>query len=143
MRHSADHPNLEPQSDSGGGHRIPGKATRMLALQRTNLTDSLITEIQRMIADQGLGPGQKLPSETELATLFGVGRSTVREAMKALALMGVIDISPGRGTFLREQIQPLLADTRMQRVRLQDSRAIEVYEARKAIEVELAALAAE
>lgn len=115
----------------------------MLTLQRTNLTDTLITEIQRMIADQGLGPGQKLPSETELATQFGVGRSTVREAMKALALMRVVEISPGRGTFLREQIQPPLADARMRRIRLQDSRAVEVYEARKAIEVELAALAAE
>jgi GntR family transcriptional repressor for pyruvate dehydrogenase complex len=96
-----------------------------------------------MIADQDIRPGQKLPSETELASLFGVGRSTVREAMKALALQGVVEISPGRGTHLKQAVPQPLADTRMMRLRLRDSRAEEVYEARKAIEVEIAVLAAQ
>ncbi len=115
----------------------------MLGLQRSNLTDSLISEIQKMVEVGEIRVGQRLPSETEIAARFGVGRSTVRESMKALASMGIVEICPGRGTFLKEPSQQQLADALAARIRLRDSRATEVYEARKTIEVELAALAAE
>jgi GntR family transcriptional repressor for pyruvate dehydrogenase complex len=114
----------------------------LLTLRRPNLTDSLINEIYRMVSQDTVKSGERLPSETELAGRFGVGRSTVREAMKALSLMGVVEISPGKGTFFREMPADMQPDTAMLRLRLHDSRASEVYEARKAIEVELAALAA-
>ncbi len=115
----------------------------MQTLQRTNLTDSLIAEIKQMVSRGELSGGQRMPSETELATRFGVGRSTVREAMKALALMGVVEISPGRGTFVCREARELLMEARVTRLRLSDPKVQEVYEARKVIEVELAALAAD
>jgi len=45
-------------------------------------------------------PGDKLPSDRNLAEIFGVGRTTVREALKVLSVLGLIDILPGQGTFI-------------------------------------------
>ncbi|MFT4214768.1 MAG: GntR family transcriptional regulator [Microbacterium sp.] len=53
-----------------------------------------------MIADQGLGPGDRLPTEKMLAEQFGVARSTVREALKALEEEGILDAVQGKGRFV-------------------------------------------
>ncbi len=114
-----------------------------MVIQRTSLTDSLIAEIQRLILAGEFEGGQRLPSEPELSTRFGVGRSTVREAMKALSLKGIVEVSVGRGTFVLPDAREQLSEARVLRVRLKDSRVQEVYEARKILEVELAGLAAQ
>ncbi len=53
-----------------------------------------------MIAADGLGPGDPVPTEAEIALRFGVGRTTVREALKLLEQDGVIDVRHGRGRFV-------------------------------------------
>lgn len=55
-----------------------------------------------MIAADGLKPGDKLPSERELAERLSVGRSSVREAFRALELLGLIETRRGEGTFIRD-----------------------------------------
>lgn len=54
-----------------------------------------------MIDDDGLKPGDKIPSERELSERLHVGRSSVREALRALELLGLIETRRGEGTFLR------------------------------------------
>jgi GntR family transcriptional repressor for pyruvate dehydrogenase complex len=61
----------------------------------------IVKEIRTMIEKDGLLPGDKIPSERELSERLGVGRSSVREALRALELLGVIETRRGEGTFLR------------------------------------------
>ncbi|GAA2711854.1 GntR family transcriptional regulator [Aeromicrobium ponti] len=55
-----------------------------------------------MIQHDGLKPGDRLPSERELSERLGVGRSSVREALRALELLGLIETRRGEGTFIRD-----------------------------------------
>ena len=59
-------------------------------------------KLKEMIVEKNLKPGDRLPSEGELAVMFGVGRSTVREAVKLLIADNIVEIHRGRGTFITE-----------------------------------------
>ena len=82
--------------------------------------------------------GQRLPSETELAAEVGVGRSSVREAVKLLARDGLLDVRHGVGTFVAESADEPALDQLLRRARV-----LEVLEVRRALEMEAARLAAE
>jgi len=101
----------------------------------------ILDEIQRLITAGILRTGDRLPSESELAERFGVGRSSLREAMRALQLLGIVEVIQGKGTFLRQTfILPLATDwARLSRMGL----ISQVMEARQIIEVVIAQLAAE
>jgi len=57
--------------------------------------DLMVEEIKRWVADQKLAPGDKLPKEHELQTLFGVSKGTAREALKSLEVQGFVTVSTG------------------------------------------------
>jgi len=101
----------------------------------------VLEEIQKLIAEGQIRPGDSLPSELELAERFGVGRSSIREAMRVLHLLGVVEVIQGKGTFVREPgILPLVVDwSRISQMGITS----EVMEARQFMEVLLAQLAAE
>jgi GntR family transcriptional regulator, transcriptional repressor for pyruvate dehydrogenase complex len=67
------------------------------ALQRTRAFEDIILQIERAISSGELGPGDRLPSERELAETFGVSRSSVREALRALEMFGVVVARRGTG----------------------------------------------
>lgn len=69
-----------------------------MRIERKRLTDQIIEQITAMIADGKFKPGDKLPPERVLMEQFGVGRSSLREAMGALSLIGVLSVRPGHGT---------------------------------------------
>lgn len=71
-------------------------------LRRQRLSDQLTSQLRRLIIDRGLKPGDPLLTEQEMIDRFGVSRSVVREATKALDFLGIIDAVPRRGTFLAE-----------------------------------------
>ncbi len=62
----------------------------------------IVHQIRTMISQDGLQPGDKIPSERELSERLDVGRSSVREALRALELLGLIETRRGEGTFLRD-----------------------------------------
>ncbi|MBS4176055.1 FadR/GntR family transcriptional regulator [Lederbergia citrea] len=62
---------------------------------------SIVKAIRKMITADGLQPGDKIPSERELSERLKVGRSSVREALRSLELLGLIETRRGEGTFLR------------------------------------------
>jgi GntR family transcriptional regulator, transcriptional repressor for pyruvate dehydrogenase complex len=62
----------------------------------------IVHQIRTMISQDGLKPGDKIPSERELSERLDVGRSSVREALRALELLGLIETRRGEGTFLRD-----------------------------------------
>ncbi|MEI5905481.1 GntR family transcriptional regulator [Bacillus spongiae] len=63
---------------------------------------SIVRKIREIIAEEGYKPGDKLPSERVLTERLQVGRSSVREALRALELLGLIETRRGEGTFLRD-----------------------------------------
>ena len=64
------------------------------------LVDSLSDYLMDEIIKERLRPGSKLPSDRELSARFGVGRTTIREALRVLGCLGIVSIQPGHGTFL-------------------------------------------
>jgi GntR family transcriptional repressor for pyruvate dehydrogenase complex len=86
--------------------------------------------------------GQKLPAERELVQIFGVGRSSVREALKSLSLLGLLEIRQGDGTYVSNPSSDLLPQVIEWGLMLSDHKTAEMVEARQVIEVGVAELAA-
>ena len=113
------------------------------SISRDNLTDAVIREIQEMILRGEARPGDWLMPQPELAQRLGVGLSTVREAIKGLTLLGVLEPQPGRGTWVHAEAPALLRMLNLLRLRLPEVDLNAIYEARRLLEVELTVLAAE
>lgn len=111
-------------------------------LTKKNHYEEITAQLKQMMIDGRLKVGDKLPSTKELSERFGVGRSTMREALSALKAMGYIDIRQGGGStviaaYIEEVDLPELQELRMNR-----RTVLELIEARKSLEVSMAALAA-
>src|SRR5690606_12881771 len=65
--------------------------------KKETLTEQIVLNIRQYIEEKGLSTGDRLPNEDQLAELFGVSRSSVREATKSLGFFGLIDSAPRRG----------------------------------------------
>ena len=70
------------------------------AIQASRLCEQIVQQIEESIRKGELTEGSQLPAERDLATQFGVSRTAVREAIKALQEKGLVDAFPGRGTFV-------------------------------------------
>ena len=70
------------------------------AIQASRLYEQIVQQIEESICKGELSEGSQLPAERDLATQFGVSRTAVREAIKALQEKGLVDAFPGRGTFV-------------------------------------------
>lgn len=101
--------------------------------------EAVIKQIQSLIYDGSLKKGERLPSERQLSIDFNVGRTTVREAMKALESAGLITITR-RGMFVNRN--PSITQQLKATLILDRSEYLELVEARKVLETELAARAA-
>ena len=101
-------------------------------------------ELERLILESRLGPGDRLPSERELASQFGVSRTVVREAVRALAAKQLVDVSVGRGTVVRAPSTESAAESMKLLLMMQagDAGVDKVSEVRHIIENEIALLAA-
>ena len=71
-----------------------------LPIQSERLYEQIVSQIEQRIEAGDLKVGDRLPSERELAEQFAVSRTAVREAVKALRHKGLVEILPGRGTFI-------------------------------------------
>jgi GntR family transcriptional repressor for pyruvate dehydrogenase complex len=111
-------------------------------VQRSTLVHDVTEEIRQMILRGDVSPGEYLPSRKELAARFGVGMSTVHEAIQALTAVGWVASRPGRGTWVREDALDTLIHPAQVENRLGELDARLVYEARSVIEVGLTVLAA-
>ncbi len=99
-------------------------------------------EILDRIRSGDLKPGDQLPTEQELSKMLGVGRSSLREAISALALVGYIEVVQGRGSFVKREFQA----ANLSRFELSDIQAaasiIDILEIREILECNTARLAA-
>jgi GntR family transcriptional regulator, transcriptional repressor for pyruvate dehydrogenase complex len=109
---------------------------------RDALPDQIAARLIDLITERQLKAGDRLPPERELAASMGVSRSSLREALRALAMLGVAEMRHGDGTYLTS-LEP---DSLMRPVglvlALSDGGLEQLFEARKLVEPGLAALAA-
>ena len=105
--------------------------------------DEAYQGILRIIKDAGLFEGSRLPSETEMASLFGISRPVVRQALSRLQQAGVVDIRWGAGNYVRQGMQVESGPV----FQFSEVRSLEqirhTFEVRRGIEAEVAGLAAE
>jgi GntR family transcriptional regulator, transcriptional repressor for pyruvate dehydrogenase complex len=111
-------------------------------IKSTRIYQEIVRQVKGMIAEGRLKSGDQLPPERDLAEKFVVSRTSVREALRALESLGLVEIRPGEGTFVREvSVESLIEPLAL--VMLSQREAIgELFEARRLIEPALAALAA-
>ncbi|OEO30662.1 hypothetical protein VW23_020075 [Devosia insulae DS-56] len=111
-------------------------------LRRSGLTEMLVARLLGLVTAGNLKPGDQLPAERKLAETFDVSRPTLREALRALAVLGVIEVRHGGGVFVSQlEASDLLAPLTFF-LTLRAAEVEKLYEARKLIEGEIAALAA-
>lgn len=118
-------------------------AEHLSPLPSLDRTGAVMREVSRYIGRSKLKPGEKLPTERQLMEQLAVGRSTVREVIRQLQTLGVVETRRGSGTFLRRAFSanaihmPLTIDTASTRDGL-----LQTLEVRRGLEVEASALAA-
>jgi GntR family transcriptional repressor for pyruvate dehydrogenase complex len=112
-------------------------------LQRSTLVRDVAKALRQRILRGKVRPGEYLPSRKDLAAEFGVGMSTVHEALQALSAVGLVASHPGKGTWVREDALVTMIHPDAIEGRLGELDARQVYEARSTIEVALTELAAE
>ena len=108
---------------------------------------SVVAEVTQRLLEYllsgSLKPGSRLPSERQLAEALGMGRSTLRESLKALTILGLLEVRQGDGTYLRRADSTLLPRVIEWGLLLGEKWTMDLIEARQRIEVITAELAAQ
>lgn len=117
------------------------KYAGLAPVERQTLAGAVIERIVTYIRSQPLGPGDPLPSQHDLAAQLGVSRPVLREALQGLASLGMIEIRPGSGCYVRDSSVGIDANGLIEEATHES--ALEVLEARMVVEVEMAGLAAQ
>ncbi|MBX2999925.1 MAG: FadR family transcriptional regulator [Caldilineaceae bacterium] len=115
-------------------------------LERHSTLASRVTrQLETMIMENRLQPGDRLPSERDLAMEFGVSRTVVREAVRALVAKNLLEVLPGSGTLVRRPSMESVARSMALLLRVGQAHVDyeKVHEVRRTLEVEIAGLAAE
>lgn len=113
---------------------IESESLLEMPLANRSLVDRIIDRITEALIRNELAPGDKLPTENELVVSLGVGKSSVREAIKILQAMGVVEVRRGEGTFVARSapsmgINPMLYQLLLDQGSMQDIFALrEVFE---------------
>ena len=110
-------------------------------IETSNIYTRVIHQILTLIRNGSLKPGDQLPSETQLTMQFGVSRSSVREALKSLEVLGILESKTGVGSFVKEGTLSDAAFSLLHEL-AEEGGPFEIMEARKVIEPQIAFSAA-
>lgn len=115
---------------------VPGSGTSTLRAPRPrSVTDAAIHQIKQLIVSGQLAPGDRLASEKVLAVQLGLSRSSLREAVRALTLLRVLDVRHGDGTYVSSLRPDLLVGVLESAADLLEDRTLlEVFELRRVLE---------
>ena len=101
----------------------------------STVTDRAISAIKQMVVDGTLKPGDRLPTESELSETIGVSRNSLREAVKALSVIRVLDVRQGDGTYVTAlEPEQLLESLAFVLDLHQDTSYVEILEIRRLLE---------
>jgi len=125
----------------------PSTAREILAVipRADTLAVSVTERLERLIHERHLQPGDRMPSERELADQFGVSRTVIREAVRALGARGLLEVRPGSGTLIRAPTAQNVVQSvvSFMQVGQPDFDYGKIHEVRRVLELEIAGLAAE
>lgn len=136
--------NREPR-----GHRPTQKVSRaakslepiaaaMGSVRREGLTEQLVEKLEKLILEGVLQPGDRLPPERDLSEILSVSRASLRGALKALQVMGVLEVRQGSGNYLSVDAKRILEQPARTLVPLPFLSQAELFEVRRAMEGESA-----
>lgn len=111
-------------------------------INRQKIYEIIAEQIKGQIISGELKPGEKLPTSKELCEMYQVGRSTVREALSALEIMGLIETRQGEGSTVKAYNSDDIKLPDFQDILITEEAVFELMEARKSIEISNARLAA-
>ncbi|MCL4561528.1 MAG: FadR family transcriptional regulator [Chloroflexi bacterium] len=112
-------------------------------VERVTVSEEIIKKVISLINSGKLKPGSKLPSERELMEQLKVSRSSVREALHSLTMVGLLETFPGAGTFVSRQLVDVIFDQLEWSVLLGKRELVELMEVREPLEIQAAGLAAQ
>jgi GntR family transcriptional repressor for pyruvate dehydrogenase complex len=118
-------------------------AGTLSTLPQGTATSAVASRLLAYFTGGGVATGTRLPPERQLAQMLGTGRSAVREALAALEILGIVDVRPGSGTYLRGEVSELLPRTLSWGMMLGEHGVAELVEIRTQLEVLAAQLAAQ
>ncbi len=110
------------------------------AKTKVSAVDTVINQIKQLLIDKKLKPGEKLPSEMEICEGLGISRGSVREAMKILSALGIVEIKVGNGTFISEKPNSNMIDSLLFSFLISNPDISEMSEFRKLIELDIVEL---
>lgn len=111
-------------------------------VKKQRLYREIVEQITQLIAEGKLKIGDRLPPERELMDTLSVSRASLREALKALELMGLIEVRHGEGSFIKGVSLEALINPMASALVVQDATILEIVEARDLLEPQIAVLAA-
>jgi GntR family transcriptional regulator, transcriptional repressor for pyruvate dehydrogenase complex len=111
-------------------------------IKKANISEQVFEQLKQQLVAGEWKQGEKIPSENELATAFGVSRVTVRQALQKLTVLGLIETRLGEGSFVKEIKPGVYMNTLIPMAYLGEQSLLEVLEFRQAVEVKTAELAA-
>lgn len=112
-------------------------------LKNKPLSEQVVDEIRRMIAAGELKAGDMLPTENELTQRLGVSKSSVREAVKMMQAIGIVEIQRGIGTVLARSMEKGYMNIMLCQMQLQNATAAELKEFRRMVELACVSVAIE
>jgi GntR family transcriptional regulator, transcriptional repressor for pyruvate dehydrogenase complex len=122
---------------------LDGLGARLAPVARQSTVGAVAKQLLDHLTSGNYSPGTRLPPERQLANSLGVGRSTLREALAALDVLGLLDVRPGSGTYLAADSSELLPQAIKWSLTLGQPRTRDLVEVREYLEVVTARLAAE
>ena len=128
--------------NSPGQPQRPPPEPEFHAVRTGRRYEQVAEQIQRLIASGALSPGDRLPPERELAAKFGVGRSSLRDAIRTLEVMGIVESRHGSGTVVRDLSTDALVVPLASVLAEKRGLVAELLDVRRMIEPALAARAA-
>lgn len=117
-------------------------APSLVRLDRPSVRDHALDQLKRYIASGAVATGQRLPSERDLAATLGIGRNSVREALKVLEAVGIVESRIGEGTFIVDQTGASIGRTIGLNLATWGGTLVEILDARRLLEGAAAARAA-
>ncbi|MFN0112820.1 MAG: FadR/GntR family transcriptional regulator [Blastocatellia bacterium] len=115
----------------------------MAPIDRAGITELVVQRIKELLERGELKAGSRLPPERELADMLHISRPSLRTALKALSVMGIIHAKPGAGTYIADSLPEVFTEPMRFMTLIHNTSDEEMFEARLIIEAGLAELAAE
>ena len=113
------------------------------AIRQSKVSEDIVEQIKALIRSGQLKPGERLPSERRLAQILEVGRSSLREAINSLSMMGLVEVRQRKGIYIGTVSTPLISDPLRQLTAADKTAFTHLYDIRIDIEVASAMAAAD